>query len=279
MNCMQSENTSNADNQQGSPLVNISYDPSETTRRIPHINNHFAILLGILFTDRCVSPKGSSWRIYLAVTSKELVTVFKESIIRVFNIPEHRVLMGLTKDGLEKAVVNSKEIGDYLFARFGTFRTLDFRDGTKTKARLPISELLSSGHASDFLRVAFSCDGGISLYVAHRNGVRKKTLWLIRTVFLACSHKKLRSDYLTLLKFFHIHAREVPRDGKIKIETEGDIRRFYEKLGFLEDVEITRHSKFWLGYTKQQVLRLTINSYRNPASIYSRKKFAKKVMI
>lgn len=271
---MRSENTTSTDYQQGSPLARMGHDPSETTRWIPHMNQSLAILLGMLYTDGCVSPKGrNSWRIYFAVTSKKLIELFQECMVSTFNIARTRVRRGRTTDGLEKAVVDSKMIGSYLVSRFGTFRTLSYPGGIQTRARLPVDALLSSGYANDFLRTAFSCDGGVSLYTAKRKAQHGESIWLIRTVFLACAHQALRSDYLTLLRSFGLRPREVPGDGKIKIETEIDIRRFYEHIGFVDGVIITSHSKFWKGYTKQDVLKLLIESYGNPASIYRREQF------
>lgn len=247
---------------------------SETTRRIPQLNRELAILLGLLFTDGCVSPKPpNSWRIYFAVTSEKLVDVFRNCMISAFALPQSRIRIGHTKDGLQRAVVNSKEIGNYLITTFGTFRTLKFSDGTLPKAQLPVPLLHRSGYAAEFLQAAYSCDGGISLYPAYRSGSKGGTQWLIRTIFLACAHPRLRADYLDLLALVGIKARDVPDDEKIKIEREHDIRLFAEKVGFIPGVSVTGNSKFWKGHEKNAVLNLTIKSYGNPSAIYRLSKF------
>lgn len=251
---------------------------SETIRQIPQISRKLAILLGLLFTDGCVSPKGKSWRIYFAVISQELVDLFRDCMVSVFDLEPARVRIGFTRDGRVRAIVDSKEIGNWLVDTFGTFRTLKFENGELTLAKLPISLLESSGYAADFLRAAFSCDGGVSFYPARRSGRDGGTRWLIRTVFLACSHPQLRRDYLKLLSGLGIRAREVAKDGKLKIETEANIRLFQEKVGFIPGVRVTGNSKFWNGYEKNAVLQLLTDSYGAPAKIYQLPKFSE-VMI
>lgn len=251
---------------------------SETTRQIPQMNRKLAILLGLLYTDGCVSPKGQSWRIYFAVKSQVLVNLFRDCMVDVFALENGRVRIGATKDGLTKAIVNSKEIGNWLVSKFGTFRTLKFANGELSPARLPVSLLKSSGHVADFLRVAFSCDGGVSLYSAKRDGRNGGTRWLIRTVFIACAHPQLRRDYLKLLSQLDIRVREVANDGKLKIETERDIRLFQERIGFTAGVRVAGNSKFWNGHEKNEVLQLLIASYGQPSKIYQLPKF-REVMI
>lgn len=247
---------------------------SETIRRISQIDETLASLVAILFTDGCVSRKGvNSWRIYFSNKSKVLIKLFKDSIIAVFGLDASRVRIGRTRDGLLKAVVDSAKIGHYLFEKFGTFRTLSMQDGTPTKAKLPVVELLESGKVKTFLRVAFSCDGGVSCYPAYRSGKKGGTRWLIRTVFLSCAHERLRKEYQFLLKILGIYGKDVPKDGKIKIETEKGIRKFYQEVGFVPGVQVTDHSKFWRGYEKQYVLGQIIDSYGKPAEIYNLPRF------
>lgn len=270
-----SENAIGADNQQGRLQLKIG-EPSETIRRTLRMNKELAILLGLLMTDGCVSPKGNSWRIYFSNKSQTLIDLFRDCIIKVFNLNEERVLLGKTSNGFLKAVVNSKEIGNYLVSNFGTFRTLKFKDGDETAAKLPITELIQNGCAQVFLQAAFSCDGGLSFYPASRKGKTGDVKWLIRTIFLSCKHSRLRSEYVKLLNVFNISARNVPGDGKVKIETKNDILKFHDKIGFLENVAVTDHSKYWRNDPKQQVLKLMVSSYEEPRKIYNLPKFVRK---
>lgn len=237
------------------------------------ISKNLASLLAILFTDASVSPKKkNSWRIYFLNSSEKLIQIFRDCIVDVFGLDRERVRIG-KKDEFYVAVVNSKEIGNHLVSRFGTFRTLKYKNGELPEARLPVDQLIASNVVSEFLKVAFSCDGGLCFYPAHRGGTRGGTRWLIRTVFLACHHTQLREDYMSLLRSLGIRARNVMADGKIKIEDERNIRKFQELIGFVEGVGVTKHSKFWREYEKQNLLDLMITSYVNPSRIYNLSKF------
>lgn len=246
---------------------------SETTRQMTHMNQKLAMLLGFLYTDGCVSPKGKSWRIYFGVMSQELVDLYHNCLISTFAVDPKRVRTRIRTSGIITAVVDSKSIGTDLTEKFGTFRTLKYKDGTLPRAKLPVSELKKSGCGADFLKVAFSCDGGVSLYPASRKGQNSETRWLIRTVFLACAHPQLRSGYLALLKSLGIRARDVAKDGKLKIERERDIRLFASRIGFVDGVKVTLNSKFWSGRAKNEVLKTLINSYGQPATVYQLPKF------
>jgi hypothetical protein len=268
---------SGADNQQGSPLSDpkrVGYDPSETIRQMPRMTRDLAILLGLLFTDGCVSPKGrSSWRIFFANKSQSLIDLFRRSILRAFSLEPHQVRIGKTPDGYFKAVVDSKDVGDYLTINFGTFRTRRFRDGKWPNARLPVEELLESGFANIFLKTAFSCDGGLCFYPAYRKGSRGGSKWLIRNILLSCAHPKLRRDFIVLLKSLKIEAKEIPKEGKIRIQRENSIKRFYREVGFVRGVKATNASKFWSGCEKQYILELMVSSYGNPSKIYNLSRF------
>lgn len=247
---------------------------------ISPMNRNVAMLLGLLYTDGCVSPKGvRSWRVYFSNKSHILVYLFRDCMKEVFGLPNARVRIDITRDGLLRAIVDSKEVGDVLTARYGTFRTLAWKDGSLPLAELPVAELKQSKNVGPFLQAAFSCDGGVHLYPAYRNGLRRQTIWLIRTVYLACAHPALRKQYMELLASIGIHAREVAQDGKIKIETERDIKLFHRTVGFVPGAIVTHSSKFWDGYEKQALLDLLVRSYGNPSSIYAMTRFEKNVEI
>lgn len=239
------------------------------------MNQTTATLIGLLYTDGCLSPKGtSSWRFYFSNKSKRLVTIFAECMQQCFTLPASRVRLGFTQDGLYRAIVDSKAAGDMFTEQFGTFRTLRYASGKLPQARLPVDDLLQSNVAADFLRAAFSADGGVNLYVARGNRNNKETRWLIRGVYLACAHAPLRKDYCQLLASHGIRVRNVAGDGKIKIEIEKDIRLFHQEIGFIEGVHITHTSKFWPDVEKQALLNRVIDSYDEPAKVYSLPQFA-----
>lgn len=239
------------------------------TPNISRMNRTEAILIGLLFTDGCLSPKGKSgWRFYFSNKSERLALLFRDCLRKRFALPSPRVHLGTTKDGLHRVTTDSKAAGDELTRTYGTFRTLRYENGRLPEARLPVQELLQHDVAGDFLRAAFSADGGVNLYAARRKGARGETRWLIRGVYLACAHPTLRRQYCELLAVLGIRARNVAQDGKVKIETEKNIRAFYQKVGFIDGVHITHTSKFWPEVEKQELLERLIKSYEAPANVY-----------
>lgn len=255
---MHSENVSSADNQQErSPAVagGILRDCT------PNISGSFGLpsLLGLLYTDGCVSAKGKSWRLYFAVKSYKLVCVFEECVYNVFNVDRGKVRVGKTKDGLWKAIVDSKEIGNYLTKNFGCFRTARFKDGSLPGTRLPITYLKECNGVREFLSSAFSCDGGVSFYPVYRSGRFGGTKWFNRNVFLACMHPVLLSDYSFLLDSLGIKGSVL--SDRIKISSRDGMSNFQREVNFIKGVEATNHSKLWRGLDKSTLLAHALDSY------------------
>lgn len=227
-----------------------------------------ATLLGILYTDGCLSPKGkSSWRLYLSNTSWEIIQAFRQSLIKLFNLPEYRVRIyqeEVNGKPFYKAIVDSKEIGQLLTDKYGTFRTLRYREGSNSQ-QFPLASLPATLHdqtiVSHFLKVAFSCDGGVNLYVARNNKYR----WLIRNVYLACKHPLLIQQYANLLSAIGIKGKILWQDSLLRIQGKQDLDKFASKVGFMQGVE------------KQALLRLALASYGNPKSIYTLPQFKVKI--
>ena len=203
-----------------------------------------ATLLGLIFTDGCLSPKGvNSWRFYFSNKSQELVSIFKECMMHAFALSAERVRLDITTDGLYRAIVDSKEDGNLFTRKFGTFRTLRYNNGQLPNTHLPVEELIKHKVVKEFLRAAFCCDGGVSLYVGRSRKIMNKSKWLVRGVYLACAHPILRMEYITLLKSCGIIAHDAG-DGKVKIRDKKNIEKFYQSVGFIDGVRITHASKF-----------------------------------
>lgn len=270
------ENASSADNQQGRSAIGgnpqrlyVKYSKIEET------DQNEVNLLAILYTDGCLSPKGGSWRLFLGNTSWQIIQLFKDSLINLFNLPEKRIRINerqVNGRPYFKAVVDSKEVGDYLFEKYGTFRTLKYfsenDESHYPQASLPRSLSRNKTTICQFLKVAFSCDGGINLYVA-----RNKYIWLIRNVYLACQHPTLLGQYYLLLKRLGIESKVLFKDELLRIQGKANIERFAKEIGFLENVKITQHSAYWQDIEKQQVLELAITSFGNPKIIYNLPQF------
>ena len=258
-----SDNASSADNQQERPT--FMWESSETICRMSWVENEYlASFLGFLYTDGCLSPKyKNSWRIYFGVKSKKLAEHFCNVSAKLFLISADRLKIRLTGRGIYTVVINSKEIGNFLYSNFGTFRTLKYSNGAITAADLPSSYLIDRSCIESFLRSAFTCDGGVCFYpvTSKKHGTR----WLNRNVFLACSHPVLRKSYKRLLEILGISSTNNVVDERIKISSREDIVKFRNRIGFLEGVEVTCHSRKWKNVPKTEVLDLLIDSYGNTA--------------
>lgn len=278
---MSTKNVSNADNQQGRSRL-LAGNPQRLQAEHPRIDGmdlNEVNLLGILYTDGCLSPRGKNgWRLYLSNTSWQIITVFKDSLINLFNLPKERIRISqleINGKPFYKAIVDDMRIGQILTNRYGTFRTLKYKGVNGQfypQANLPDKLFQDNETICQFLKVAFSCDGGINLYVA-----KSKYKWLIRNVYLACKHPILIKQYQDLLKQVGIRSKLLLIDGLLRIQGKQYLKKFADKIGFVDGVEFTQHSAYWQGFTKQKVLQLAVTSYGNPKIIFDLPQFRVKI--
>lgn len=239
-----------------------------------------AILLGILYTDGCLSRKGKNgWRLYLGNTSWEIITAFKVAVMGLFKLPEYRVRISrkiVNDNPFYIVVVDSVEIGRVLNKKYGTFRTLKYSLNNKTSiyptASLPSILDEDKTILCSFLKVAFSCDGGVNLYIAYN-----RYKWLIRNVYLACQHPTLVKQYSFFLRKLGIRNKILWKDELIRIQGKQDLEKFAKTVGFMKGVKITQNSAYWQGIEKQKVLELAIKSYGNPQLIFNLPQFRVKI--
>lgn len=225
------------------------------------VNKNLVALIAFLFTDGGISKHGvNSWRIFLANSSLPAIEMFKGLLVDIFKIPPVRIQVKPRQGHHYFVKLTSKEIGNFLIERFGTFRTLKFKNGVFPKTSIPMVWLGQTQSISLFLKVAFSMDGGVKFYpINDRNNNRKR--WFERVITLACHHPVLRKQYCYLLEKLGIRAVNIEKDKVIKISRRENLERFAENVGFLDGVTVTRHSKFWIGTEKNEVLKLMIESY------------------
>ena len=262
-----------ADNQQATPRKWES--PQRLCAKYPinKICGDEATLLGILYTDGCLSKKSKNcWRFYLSNTSFEIIQTFKDCMVNLFDLDSQRIRISeKTVNGkpFYKAVVDSGVCGSFMTAKYGTFRTLAFKkEGGEIlypPTKLPFGQKTGRPLISRFLKAAFSCDGGVNLYVA----VYKKTgyKFLIRNVYLSCHHPQLQLDYKRLLDLLGIHSKILKSDNRVIIRCRADLKNFRDRIGFLNGVKITQHSAYWQGRDKNEVLDFLLSSYDDSGMI------------
>ena len=256
-----SEKVSRADNQQETRHgMGILRDYTSNTIKF---SLKLATVIALLYTDGGVSKHGvRSWRIYFTNSSKVAIQLFVDSMVAVFGIAPERIQVKKRYGTHYLARVTSKEIGEYLVDTFGTFRTLVFDDKSYPSTRLPVDRIVKNNLVPEFLRVAFSMDGGVKFYSAKEVNGKSS---LRKNISLACHHPILREQYCSLLKKLGIQAANVASDCVVRIQGEKDVKMFAEKVGFIDGVEVTHHSKYWVGKKKNDVMNFMIQSYDNPS--------------
>ncbi len=277
------DNVIGADNQQATPRKWES--PQRLYAKYPKniICKEESTLLGILYTDGCLSRKSKNcWRFYLSNTSFEIIQTFKDCMISLFDLDDNRVRISqklVNGKPFYKAVVDSGVCGSFMTSKYGTFRTLAFgkEDGRiiYPSAKLPFNHNTNKDLISEFLKAAFSCDGGVNLYVA--KVLKTSYKFLIRNVYLSCHHPQLQLDYHKLLKFLNIESKILKDDNRIMIRKRADLKKFREKVGFLDGVKITQHSAYWQGWEKNKVLDFLLSSYDDPKEIMKLPQFRIKI--
>ena len=251
-----SEKASSADNQQETyHRMGILRDYTSDI-----VNEKLVALIAFLFTDGGISKHGvNSWRIFFANSSIPAIEMFKKLLVDIFKISPTRIQVKPRQGHHYFVKLTSKEIGNFLIERFGTFRTLKFKNEKFPQTSIPIKWLEQTKTIPLFLRIAFSMDGGVKFYPM-RNISRGYT-WLERGIDLACHHPILRDQYCWLLKNIGIRPTNVEKDKVVKIRRKENLERFAKTVGFLDGVTVTRHSKFWVGKEKNEVMKLMLESY------------------
>ena len=263
------------DNQQETPLMLISPNLinhkwgilRDYTPNTMEFSSDLVKLIAMLYTDGCVSKhRLNSWRITFSNSSRTAIDLFIDSLVSVFGVSKNRVKVTMMMDRYYFAVLTSKEIGKWLIDRFGTFRTLKFKNGKYPPASIPVDLLITTGNVQTFLKIVFSMDGGVKFYVANNKGNYK---WLEKNISLACHHPRLRKQYKKLLKSIGVKSVNITADNVIKIRRKENLEKFAKEIGFINGIATTRHSKFWIGVSKNKVLQMMVDSYRNPSEYIS----------
>lgn len=266
-----SENAFSAGNQQetySNFKIGILRDYTPNTIKF---SSELATLIALLFTDGGISKhRLNSWRIFFANSSPAAIRLFIDSIVSVFGIPKDRIKIRTMLKRYHFAVLTSKEVGEFLTEKFGTFRTLKFDNGKYPEVSIPVDLLAKTGTISLFLRTVFSMDGGVKFYPAVNKAGRR---WLERNVSLACHHPVLRRQYHQLLKLVGVESVNIKSDNVIKVRKRKNLEKFAGEIGFIDGIKTTRHSKYWVGVEKNEVLRIMIDSYDNPSKYLSLPRF------
>lgn len=265
-----SENATSAGNQQGRTykvshnLINHKWGTlRDYTPNTMKLSPDLVKLIAMLYTDGCVSKhRSNSWRVTFSNSSQVAVDIFINSLVNIFGVSRDRIKVTKMMGKYHFATLTSKEVGRWLIEKFGTFRTLKFKDGKYPLTSIPVDLIIKTGNVQTFLKTVFSMDGGVKFYIANSRGNYK---WLERNISLACHHPILRMQYKKLLKSIGIKSVNIEADNVIKIRRKENLEKFAKEVGFIDGIATTRHSKFWVGVDKNKVLQMMVDSYNDPA--------------
>lgn len=122
-----------------------------------------------------------------------------------------------------------------------------------------------------FMRIYTTCDGYPSIFP-------RKHSWsaVERMVAIVCHHPFLKKRLHEIL--FNLRIPHKIKPYSLVMRSQDAIRKFKEKIGFVDGVLMTGNSRYWRTYQKNEVLDIILKSYgirfgsRNPVEIISQLK-------
>lgn len=240
-------------------------------------------LSSYLLSDGGISPRGkNSYTIYFSNNDASLVDNFQIQLKKCIHKEGYK---SLRKNGSTFVKIHSKNLAKELFKVSKSYRTKACKNNPicphiKNKRPAHINTILVDGIeypaaeipvellkkdktlAKDFLRIYASCDGGVSVSAAKN---KKNSIFLVRKIFIEVAHPTLKQQIYTLLK----HLKYNPKCYKtsIRLTTKEDFIKFHKEIGFIKKSKISKHSKNFVGYEKNKVLKMLIDSYNNPQNL------------
>jgi hypothetical protein len=220
--------------------------------------NDLGMLIGLLLTDGSVNTSNGHKNIAFTNRSEVLHQIFKEKMQRVFCVSKFQEWRDRRWNNVKTTFLRSAKIFKILNNIVPSFRTKPFPDGTFSPAKIPEFVFnLEEKVIAEILKLMFSADGCVCLGVTWN---KSSKAWQIRRmVKFACLHPKIKEQVSSLLKKLGV-GNKIKPDG-IVIWRKEDILNFKEKIGFIDGVKVTKNSKNWEGFEKNQILNLAIKSF------------------
>jgi hypothetical protein len=245
-------------------------------------SNELAEFIGILISDGGISFGPSSKEIFFVGTSSELARRFSKLSNEIFGINPRRIFRKTRtfKDVYDLRIRSDKAIS-FILGLMNTCRTrpchntpscpklrnrsyqscleckpVDHFGKKYPMVKIPDFITMNKKYSRYFLRMVFTCDGGVSLYPRTGHG----KLRIERELFLGCRHPLLRKEYVKLLSTFQIRSMDKPKKGKVLIRDLKNMRKFRKEIGFIPNVKATGDSKYWEGLEKNKFLGFAIRT-------------------
>ena len=121
-------------------------------------------------------------------------------------------------------------------------------------ARIKKSFFKNKKQICSFLKIYASCDGYPSLFPRRDSWSKVE-----RIVAIVSYHPLLKKQISSLLDKLGIE-HKIKKDG-LFMRSRSSIKKFKDQISFIPGVKMTGNSKYWQHLTKNQVLRIILDSY------------------
>jgi hypothetical protein len=226
----------------------------------PEPDVNLGILVGLLLTDGSVSKNGSSWTIEFINKSEELHKLFRTQVSKIFGTHSIREINDHRSPEIKRSLLKSNSVARTLLQVIPTFRTKRNNDGSFPASCIPSFVFsLSKDEIAKVLQVIFSTDGCVSIWPTWN---KRKKLWEVKKLIkISCKHPIIRGQIVTLLKKlgFEPTLREI--NDEIVLFKKRDIIKFDKEIRFVDGVKISKKSKNWKGFEKNQIVSLAIKTF------------------
>ena len=204
-------------------------------------------LLMMVLTDGGVNND----EIYFVTTDDILARYFTNLVERLWNKTPKKIVYKRNKYSWMKLRVRNREISELI------------KNLTNDKTRIPdfIMNENSTEILGEYLRIVASTDGGVVFYKTRRRDNYTRTE---RHIIIGCKNHNIRKQLQLLFSKLGIKTRVV-KEG-IRISGKENLESFQNKVGFIPGCRVTSKSPRWKGYTKNNVLKLMLESYSGLAA-------------
>jgi intein/homing endonuclease len=236
-------------------------------------------LIGLILSDGGISCSHNNAEIFFTNTSEKLIEIFTSISKELFGVePKIRRKAGK----FFQINLPSKSAANFLLSLINTGRKkrcnrtpicpklkgmtngscivcspIKIRNDIFPLIKLPDFIKNDRQNKIEFLKIMFSCDGGIALFP--RKG--KGKLRIEREVFLACKHPLLREMVVDLLSSLGIQAKNDEKKNKVLIRDFENMKKFKDIVGFIDGVLVTKNSKTWRNFEKNKILDIAVKTF------------------
>lgn len=228
------------------------------------------LLATLLLTD------GSLYGNNISYSSKDSTLI--NIVIDILRLCSKKLPSIYTSNGLKRVYLNDPDLVKNLLKLSPTFKTCPSSNQSvddyciESQPTIKFLNKIKKSTLIECIRLAISTDGGITLH-QKRN---KDTILIRPEIFLSCAHPTLCDEWEKVLEKIGIkmsRKRDKNLWSGIRGLSSGKLRyliKLSELGGFIEDVKISKKSKFFEGFNKNDLLRLNLkrNKFRSLNEIY-----------